>query len=126
MKDTKFYICETCKNTVGMIHSSGVPMKCCGKNMTLLEAGTVEASHEKHVPVVTREGDIIKVDVGSVLHPMSEEHSIQWIYLQTNKGGQRRDLSPDGAPVASFVLADEEPVAVYAYCNLHGLWKTEL
>ena len=126
MKDTKFYICETCKNTVGMIHSSGVPMKCCGKNMTLLEPGTVEASHEKHIPVVTVDVDKVKVTVGSVLHPMSEEHSIEWIYLQTDKGGQRKELSPTDAPEVTFALSDEKPVAVYAYCNLHGLWKTDI
>ena len=94
--------------------------------MTLLEAGTVEASHEKHIPVVTVDGDKVKVVVGSVLHPMSEEHSIEWVYLQTDKGGQRKELSPSDAPEVTFALFDEKPVAVFAYCNLHGLWKTEL
>ena len=99
-------------------------MKCCGKNMTLLEAGTVEASHEKHSPVVTVDGDKVKVVVGSVLHPMSEEHSIEWIALQTNKGNQRKVLKPGEAPEACFCLCEGEEVqAVYEYCNLHGLWK---
>ena len=126
MCDNKFYICEHCGNIVGMIHNAGVPMMCCGQKMTKLEAGLVEASHEKHIPVVTVEGNTVRVNVGSVTHPMSEEHHIAWIYLQTNRGGQRKCLDVTGAPEVTFALADETPVAVYAYCNLHGLWKTEL
>jgi superoxide reductase len=94
--------------------------------MKLLEPGTVEASHEKHIPVVEREGDIIKVSIGSVAHPMTEEHSITWVYLQTDKGGQRKCLAPNEAPEVTFALADEKPVAVFAYCNLHGLWKADV
>ena len=126
MCDNKFYICEHCGNIVGMIHNAGVPMMCCGQKMTKLEAGLVEASHEKHIPVVTVEGNTVRVNVGSVTHPMSEEHHIAWIYLQTNRGGQRKCLDVTGAPEVTFALADETPVAVYAYCNLHGLWKTDL
>ena len=126
MKETKFYICEHCGNIVGMIHDSGVNPVCCGQKMTHLEAGVVEASREKHIPVVTVEGNTVKVAVGSVAHPMTEEHSIQWIYLQTTKGGQRKALAPNDPPVVTFALLEEEPVAVYAYCNLHGLWKTEV
>ena len=124
--NSKFYICEHCGNLVGMINSSGVPMMCCGQKMTLLEAGVVEASKEKHIPVATVEDGMVKVVVGSVEHPMAEEHNIAWVYLQTDKGGQRKCLKPGEAPVAVFALADEKPVAVYAYCNLHGLWKTEI
>ena len=126
MCENKFYICEHCGNIIGMIHNSGVPMMCCGQKMTKLEAGVVEASHEKHIPVVTVEGNTVRVNVGSVTHPMSEEHHIAWIYLQTNRGGQRKCLDVTGAPEVTFALADETPVAVYAYCNLHGLWKKEL
>ena len=126
MCETKFYICEHCGNIVGMIHSAGVPLMCCGQKMTKLEAGVVEASHEKHIPVVTVEGNTVRVNVGSVTHPMSEEHHIAWVYLQTNRGGQRKCLDVTGAPEVTFALADETPVAVYAYCNLHGLWKTDL
>lgn len=126
MKDTKFYICEKCKNTVGMIHASGVPMVCCGQKMTALEPGTVEASREKHIPVVEVSGNTVKAVVGSVLHPMSEEHNISWVYLETDKGGQRKNLSPTDSPEVVFALADEKPIAVYAYCNLHGLWKAEI
>ena len=126
MCENKFYICEHCGNIVGMIHNSGVPMMCCGQKMTKLEAGVVEASHEKHIPVVVVEGNTVRVNVGSVTHPMSEEHHIAWVYLQTNRGGQRKCLDFNGAPEVTFALADETPVAVYAYCNLHGLWKTDL
>jgi superoxide reductase len=126
MCENRFYICETCGNLVDAIHSSGVPMKCCGKNMTALEPGTVEASHEKHVPVVRVEGNTVTVEIGSVAHPMTAEHSIQWVYLQTNRGGQRKCLEVGAAPEVTFALSEEEPVAVFAYCNLHGLWKTEL
>ena len=126
MCDNKFYICEHCGNIIGVIHNAGVPMMCCGQKMTKLEAGVVEASHEKHIPVVTVEGNTVRVNVGSVTHPMSEEHHIAWVYLQTNRGGQRKCLDVTGAPEVTFALADETPVAVYAYCNLHGLWKAEI
>ena len=127
MCETKFYICEKCGNLVGAIHESGVPMKCCGQNMTKIEAGVVEASREKHIPVATVDGDKVTVNVGSVAHPMTAEHYIPWVYLQTSVGGQRKDLSPEDAPAVTFALAEgEKPVAVYAYCNLHGLWMTKL
>ena len=126
MSNTNFYICEKCGNLVGAIHESGVPMKCCGQNMTKIEAGTVEASREKHIPVAKVEGDKVIVEVGSVAHPMAEEHSIEWVYLQTDKGGQRKNLKPDQAPEVSFNLNGDKALAVYEYCNLHGLWKVEL
>lgn len=126
MNKTKFYICEKCGNLIGMIHSSGVNPVCCGQKMTALEAGTVEASREKHIPVCTVEGDTVKVTVGSVLHPMSEEHSILWVYLETDKGGQRKSLAAGDPPTVSFALGGDTPKAVYAYCNLHGLWKAEI
>ena len=126
MNNTRFFICEHCKNIVGVIQSSGVPMKCCGQNMTELIPGTVDAAVEKHVPVVTVEDNLVKVAVGEVTHPMTEEHYIQWIYLQTDKGGQRKNLTPSDKPEAVFALAEEKPVAVYEYCNLHGLWKADL
>lgn len=126
MKEIKFYVCEHCGNLVGMIHDSGVNPVCCGQKMTALEAGTVEASREKHIPVVTVEGKTVRVVVGSVLHPMTAEHSIEWVYLQTDRGGQRKNLAPDTAPEVTFALTDEKPLAVYAYCNLHGLWRADV
>ncbi|MBQ8623903.1 MAG: desulfoferrodoxin [Oscillospiraceae bacterium] len=126
MCENRFYICKHCGNIVGMIHSSGAPLVCCGEKMAQLEAGTVEASREKHIPVVTVEGNTVKANVGSVAHPMTEEHSITWVYLQTDRGGQRKCLKAGAEPVVTFALEDEKPVAVYAYCNLHGLWKTDI
>lgn len=127
MNETRFYICEHCGNIIGKIYDAGVPVVCCGQKMTPLIPGTVEASHEKHIPVVSVQDGTVKVEVGSVIHPMSQEHHIAWVYLQTTVGGQRKDLDPTAEPVVTFALTEEEkPVAVYAYCNLHGLWKTEL
>ncbi len=124
--NNRFYICEHCGNLIGMINDAGVPMMCCGQKMTELKPGTVEASHEKHIPVVAIEGNIVKVEIGSAAHPMLEEHSILWVYLQTDRGGQRKCLEVGSEPAVTFALADEKPVAVYAYCNLHGLWKADI
>ena len=126
MSSARFYVCEKCGNLVGMINASGVPMVCCGQKMTALEAGVVEASREKHIPVVEVGEGVVTVTVGSVIHPMAEEHSILWIYLETDKGGQRKVLKPGEAPTAVFALKDEKPLAAYAYCNLHGLWKADV
>ena len=124
MCETKFFICEHCGNIVGMIHSAGVPLMCCGQKMTKLEAGVKEASKEKHIPVVTVNNNLVTVTVGEVVHPMTEEHSILWVYLQTDKGGQRKCLNGDAT--VTFALTDEKPVAAYAYCNLHGLWQKDI
>lgn len=126
MKENKFYICEHCGNIIGLIHNAGVPMMCCGQKMTQIIPGTVEASKEKHIPVAEVVGNTVKVAVGSVEHPMAEEHHISWVYLETSKGGQRKNPEVGAAPTVEFALAEEKPVAVYAYCNLHGLWMTEL
>lgn len=122
----KFFICKKCGNMVGLIDNHGVPLSCCGETMTELVANTVEASAEKHLPVVTVEGDKVSVAVGSVLHPMEEAHHIAFIYLETEKGGQRKALKPGQEPKAEFALVDDKLIAVYEYCNLHGLWKTEV
>ncbi len=126
MNENRFYICEHCGNLIGMINDAGVPMMCCGQKMSELKPGTVEASSEKHIPVVTIEENIVKVEIGSVAHPMIEEHSILWVYLQTDRGGQRKCLEVGKEPVVTFALTDEKPVAAYAYCNLHGLWKADI
>lgn len=126
MCENKFFICRHCGKIIGMIKESGVPTICCGEPMELLTANTVEASREKHLPVITADGDTIKAAVGSAAHPMTQEHSIQWIYLKTENGGQRKCLNPGDAPEACFALCGDKAIAVYAYCNLHGLWKTDL
>lgn len=127
MNEQKFFICEHCGNIVGMIHNAGVPVVCCGEKMKQLVPNTTDAATEKHVPVIEKDGDQIRVIVGSTMHPMSEEHQIDWVYLQLKNGGQRKSFAFSDEPVATFALAEgDEPVAVYAYCNLHGLWKAEL
>ncbi len=125
-EEHKFYRCKHCGNIVGMIHNAGVPIVCCGEEMEELVANTVDAAKEKHVPAVSIVGNTVKVDVGTVPHPMEEKHFIQWIYLQTKNGGQRKCLKPGSEPTAVFALDNDELVAVYEYCNLHGLWKTEV
>ena len=125
--ENKFYICRRCGNLVGAIHESGVPMMCCGQKMEELVPNTTDASGEKHVPVVTVNGNVVEVNVGSVDHPMTEEHLIQWIYVHTEQGGQRKALKAGQAPHAVFHLADgDKALSVYAYSNLHGLWMTKI
>ena len=126
MAKNRFYICEKCGNIVEMVNASGVTPHCCGQKMSVLEAGVVEASREKHIPEVEMLDGRVNVVVGSVLHPMAEEHSILWIELVSDKGVQRKYLNPGEAPAVSFLLKDEKPIEVYAYCNLHGLWKKEI
>ena len=126
MKNVKFYICPHCGNIVEMIHDAGVNPVCCGQKMDKLVPGAVEASHEKHIPAVDVDGGILAVKVGSVEHPMAEEHWIEWVELVSDKGIQRKYLNPGEAPKVRFLLNGEKPLAVYAYCNLHGLWKVEL
>lgn len=122
----KFYICRHCGNLIVKIHDAGVPVMCCGQKMEELIPNTVDASGEKHLPVVSVENGIVTVAVGSVAHPMVPEHSIEWIFVETEIGGQLKRLNPGDAPELKFWLGDDKAVAVYAYCNLHGLWMTEL
>lgn len=123
----KLYKCAHCGNIVEMVKDSGVNPVCCGEDMRLLNANTTDAATEKHVPVAEIEGNKVNVKVGSVEHPMLEEHHIAYIWLETDLGVQRKVLDPVGKPEAEFVLAEgEKAVAVYEYCNLHGLWKAEL
>ncbi len=120
----KFYVCEHCGNIITKVQDSKVPVMCCGQKMTEMIPGTTDAAVEKHVPVYEVEGNVVKVQVGSVEHPMVAEHYIQWIVLQTNQGAQIKYLEPENPPVAAFALAEGEVVeAVLEYCNLHGLWQ---
>ena len=123
----KFYICKHCGNVITKLTSSQVPVQCCGENMQPLEAGVTDAAVEKHVPVVTVEGNLAKVHVGSVTHPMTAEHLIQWVAVVTDRDALIHWFHPEEAPEAVFALAEGQQVKeVYAYCNLHGLWKAEL
>ena len=122
--EQRFFVCETCGNIIAMVKPSGVPVVCCGKPMKQIVPNTTDASQEKHVPVWTKEWNLVKVQVGSVAHPMIPAHYIEWVSLQTKAGNQRKALSPEQAPEVTFALTEGDEVeAVYAYCNLHGLWK---
>ena len=122
--EQKFFICETCGNIIAMVKPSGVPVVCCGKPMKQIVPNTTDAAQEKHVPVWSKEGNLVKVQVGSVAHPMIPAHYIEWVSLQTKAGNQRKALAPEQAPEVTFALTDGDEVeAVYAYCNLHSLWK---
>ena len=122
MNESKFYICRHCGNIVRKVKDSGVPVVCCGEKMEPLVANSTDAAGEKHVPQVSFDGSTVTVKVGSVTHPMEEEHYIEWIWLETEKGGQYKALNPGEAPEATFTLVDDTPLGVYSYCNLHGLW----
>lgn len=122
--EQRFFICEHCGNIIAIVKDKGVPIVCCGQKMTELIPGITEAAVEKHLPVYRVEGNTVFVTVGEVEHPMVPEHYIEWISLQTNHGNQRKALRPGDAPKACFALCEGDEVqAVYAYCNLHSLWK---
>ena len=122
--EMEFYRCAHCGQIIAMVKNKGVPVKCCGENMQKIVPGTVDASLEKHVPVYEVSGGKVNVKVGAAEHPMIEEHYIEWIAVQTKSGNQRKALIPGAKPEASFALEEGDEVeAVYAYCNLHGLWK---
>ena len=126
MKNAKFYICPHCGNIVEMVKDAGVKPFCCGQKMDELVPGSVDASHEKHVPVIHCLNGMLTVCIGSQPHPMVPEHYIQWVYVQTESGGMRHDLKPGHDPKTSFCLCNDPVIAVYAYCNIHGLWMTKI
>lgn len=127
MAKGKFYACRKEGNIVGVIQEGTGTLECCGEPMQEMVPNTTDAAQEKHVPVIRVDGRLVTVQVGSALHPMITEHFIQWIYLETKQGGQRKTLAPGDAPTVVFALTeDDAPVAAYAYCNLHGLWKAEV
>ena len=122
--EQKFYVCSHCGNIIAFVKNTGVPVMCCGQKMQELVAGTTEAAVEKHIPVYTVEDNVVHVTVGSTEHPMLPEHYIEWISLQTDRCNQRKVLNPGEPPKADFALLPGETVeAVFAYCNLHSLWK---
>ena len=125
MADLKFFRCKRCGKVVLEVVETGVVPTCCGEPMELLVAGSVDAAAEKHVPAVTREGNVLRARVGSVEHPMLPEHHIQWIAVACDRRLQLAHLAPGEAPEAAFHVPAGVPVTVYEYCNLHGLWKAE-
>ena len=123
-KRAKFFICKHCGNFITFIKESGAPLTCCGDHMNEVVPNTVDAAVEKHVPVVEEIDGKLVVKVGSVEHPMTSEHYIQWIYVETETCNYIKYLTPEDKPTADFVVEDAV-IAVYEYCNLHGLWKIE-
>ena len=122
--EQKFYICAHCGKMIALVKESGVPVICCGEIMREIIPGTTDAAQEKHIPVYRVENNHVYVTVGSVEHPMIPEHYIEWISLQTTSGNQRKLLSPNSKPEVCFAICEGEKVeSVYAYCNLHSLWK---
>ena len=126
MMNPRFFVCEHCGNQIELIDDHGVPVMCCGQPMSELIPGTVDASHEKHIPQPEVVDGKVIVRVGSVEHPMVDVHYIPWVALVTESAIYRKHLKPGQAPNVKFHLDGEKPLAVFAYCNLHGLWKTEL
>ncbi len=123
----KIYYCQHCKNILMVLNDGGPNPVCCGEKMILLEAGTVDAAREKHIPAVELKGNEVLVKIGEVPHPMLEAHHIDFIILETNKGAQVAYLEVDKPAEAKFLLQEgEKAIAVYEHCNLHGLWKKEL
>ena len=120
MSNIHFYRCDSCGIIAVAFGEHPLPQ------LKELVPNTVDASGEKHLPVVKVEGDKLIARIGSVDHPMVPEHFIEWVYVQTENGGQRRAFKPGDAPSATFCLGDDKAIAVYAYCNLHGLWMTEV
>ncbi len=125
MKD-RFFVCRQCGNLCALCKDSGVPIKCCGQNTEALVPNTTDGAAEKHVPVVEIKNGAIHVKIGEISHPMIEQHFIEWIYIETEKGCQKRVLKPGDAPEAVFCIGEDKPVAVYEYCNIHGLWKKDV
>ncbi len=124
--ELKFYRCKHCGKIIAIVNDTKVPTICCGEAMEQIIPGTTDAAVEKHVPVITKNGNIIEVKVGSVDHPMAPEHYIEWIALRTKQGNQRKLLKPGDAPAASFALVDgDEVIEAFAYCNLHSLWVSK-
>jgi superoxide reductase len=127
MLSPKFYACARCGNIVDLINDKSVPLVCCGEKMSQLVPNIVDASVEKHLPVITQAtADSISVQVGSVLHPMESGHHIAFVYVESTQGSQRKNLNINEEPKLTFCFSNDKPTAVYAYCNLHGLWKTEI
>lgn len=126
MSENRFYICRICKNTVGLIHAGDKPLSCCGEWMVHMPPRNDNQWEDKHAPRVTVCKNKVTVDVGEVMHPQTDSHGISWIYLQTDRGGQRKCLEPNTKPSAEFAICDEKPTAAYAFCNMHGLWKTDI
>lgn len=122
--EMKFYRCPVCGKIIAMVKDSGAPTICCGQPMQEIVPGTTDAAFEKHIPVYEVGNGKVTVKVGAVEHPMLDAHYIEWVSLKTKYGNQRKALKPGMKPEVCFSICDGDEVeAVYAYCNLHSLWK---
>ncbi len=118
----QFFKCKKCGKIIEIVNKGCPVLVCCGEEMTELKANTSDGAGEKHVPVIELNGNSVTVKVGSVTHPMEDDHYIQWIEIETDKGIQRKNLNPHEEPKATFTLTDEKLISAYEYCNKHGLW----
>lgn len=123
-KNTVFYKCPICGNVIGLIDGDISHMTCCGKNMERLDANSVDAAKEKHVPVYERVEDEIVVKVGEVEHPMGKDHYIMWIAMVSDNQTTRIRLYPEQGTEVRFKYIPQS--TLYAYCNKHGLWKRDV
>jgi superoxide reductase len=123
-KKLQVFKCEICGNIVEVLHEGVGQLVCCNQPMKLAEENVVDAAVEKHVPVIEETADGVKVSVGSVAHPMEEKHHIEWVERISDGRTCRKDLKPGDSPEAEFV-GRLGPIRVRAYCNLHGLWKSD-
>ena len=115
--------CEICGNIVEMTHGGAGELVCCGKPMVKMEEKTADMATEKHVPVIEKNGDGYRVTVGSTLHPMADDHYIEWIELISGDSIYRKHLKPGMDPVADFMIGDIAEVHAREYCSIHGLWR---
>ena len=124
-KKLEVYKCERCGNIVEVLHGGPGELVCCNVPMKLMEEQNADSSTEKHVPVIEKGENGIKVTVGSTLHPMEEKHSIEWIEVINDDYVQRKYLAPSDAPVAEFYVPYSEKLIAREYCNIHGHWTTK-
>ncbi len=126
IKNLEVYKCDICGNIVETVHGAGGTLVCCGQQMNLLKENTVDAATEKHVPVIQKDGNNYKIVVGSVAHPMGEDHYIEFIELIVDEVVYLKFLKPGEKPEADFIVNGEgSNVYARAYCNLHGFWRSE-
>ena len=122
--NVRFFICNHCGNIIAMIKDQGVPIKCCGESMKEIIAGTSEGAKEKHIPVYKVSGEAVTVSVGEKEHPMTDDHYIDWVCMETEEGFQLKKLKADmPAKISSSLTKGDKVKSVYAFCNQHSLWK---
>lgn len=121
----KFYRCSVCGQVIAIVNDTGMPIRCCGKEMEMLVPNTTDAMEEKHIPTVKKKDNMVYVTIGEEDHPMEKDHHIEWVAIETHCGNQRKPLMPGKEPKVCFSLCEGDEVkTVYAYCNKHGLWKS--